>query len=412
MSSGEAAVGAVRTKVDHRGITVLSLGHACVDMSQGAVPALLPFFHDVRGYSYAATAALVLAMTVTSSLIQPLFGHLADRRSLPWLLPGGAIVAGIGISLAGLMPSYPLSFAAIALSGAGVGAYHPEAARYANYVSAASRRATGMSLFSVGGNIGFALGPILVTPLMLTLGLSGTAWLVIPYVAIALLIVASLAHLISFRPASAGPATGPRDADAPVQGSDAGEGSDLGPDRWRPFALVAGVAAFRSGAYFGLQAFVPAYFISRFHDHASVGNAALTAILVAGAAGTLVGGRLGDRIGLRPILIACMGALPPLILLVLVAGRVPDFALLALIGFFTVGNFSTTVVLGQRFLPSRIGIASGVTLGAAIGVGGVVTALLGPLADSGADDGHDRHRGATARGAGVCPGDPAGARVG
>jgi FSR family fosmidomycin resistance protein-like MFS transporter len=120
------------------------------------------------------------------------------------------------------------------------------------------------------------------------------------------------------------------------------------------------------------------------HLHAATGeaNAALTVLLAAGAIGTLVGGRLADRIGRRPILVGCMAVLPPLTLLLLVSGAVGGFALLALIGFFTIGNFSITVVLGQEFLPNRIGIASGVTLGAAIGFGGITAALLGVLADA------------------------------
>ncbi len=145
---------------------------------------------------------------------------------------------------------------------------------------------------------------------------------------------------------------------------------------------MAGVAAFRSGAYFGLQAFIAAYFISRFHVATGVANAALTVLLVSGAFGTITGGRLADRIGRRPILVGCMAVLPPLIALLLVAGELSGFVLLAFVGFFTIGNFSITVVLGQEFLPSRIGIASGVTLGAAVGIGGVTAALLGVLADA------------------------------
>jgi FSR family fosmidomycin resistance protein-like MFS transporter len=352
--------------IDRRGIATLAAGHACADVAQGAVPALLPFLIHARGYSYAAASALLLAMTITSSLIQPVFGHVADRRSMPWLLPGGVLIAGVGIAFAGVTQSYPLTFATVALAGAGVGAYHPEAARYANYVSG-DRRATGMSLFSVGGNIGFALGPILVTPLVLLLGLGGTVWLAIPFALIAARLVGALPHLTSFRP------------ERRAEGA-AGAG-DLGTDRWGPFSMVAGIAALRSGAYFGLQAFIPAWFITHFGTSAGAANAALTALLVAGAVGTLVGGRLADRIGRRAILVICMGVLTPLILLALAAGEAGGYVLLALVGFFTVGNFSITVVLGQEFLPNRIGIASGVTLGAAIGVGGVTTALLGILAD-------------------------------
>jgi FSR family fosmidomycin resistance protein-like MFS transporter len=370
--SAVAAAGPVvaSTGVDRRGIATLAVGHACVDVTQGAVPALLPFLIRDRGWSYGACAALVLAMTASSSLLQPLFGWLADRRSLSWLLPGGVALAAVGIALTGLVDSYPLTFALVALAGLGVGAYHPEGARYANYVSG-DQRASGMSFYSVGGNIGFALGPILVTPLVLVAGLQGTLWLLPPLLVVALLLTRELPRLRSFHPRHADPGTG----------RNAGPG-EAPEDRWGPFARIATIAGVRSGAYFGLQAFIPAYFIAHYDSSTGVANAALTTILVAGALGTLVGGRLADRIGRRRIMIACNAVLTPLMLLVLVAGEPGAFVLLALVGFFTVGTFSITVVLGQEYLPNRIGIASGITLGAAIGAGGVVAALLGLLADA------------------------------
>ena len=132
----------MRTGVDRRGITVLSLGHGAVDLAQGAVPALLPFFIHRYGYSYAEASALLLASTGSSSLIQPLFGYLADRRPVPWLLPVGVFLAAGGIACAGLLQNFWLTFLFISLSGLGAGSYHPEAARYANYVSG-SRSASG-----------------------------------------------------------------------------------------------------------------------------------------------------------------------------------------------------------------------------------------------------------------------------
>lgn len=379
MSATAEAVTAARTAafadagVDRRGIATLAIGHACVDVTQGAVPALIPFLIRDRHWSYGAAGALVLAMTASSSLLQPLFGWLADRRSLRWLLPAGVVLAAVGIALAGVASdSEPLTFALVALAGLGVGAYHPEGARYANYVSG-TRRASGMSLYSVGGNVGFALGPILVTPLVLAAGLHGTLWLLVPLLAVALLLARELPRLHDFHPERL----------AATAGVHAARAAEPQPDRWRPFARVATIAGVRSGAYFGLQAFVPSYFIAHFGSSTGVANAALTTVLVAGALGTLAGGRLADRVGRRRILVICNGVLTPLILLlVLVAGEPSAFVLLALIGFFTVGTFSITVVLGQEYLPNRIGIASGVTLGAAIGVGGIVAALLGQLADA------------------------------
>src|SRR5947209_14306670 len=160
-------------------MATLSAGHLFTDLAQGAVPALLPFLITRDHLSYAAASALVLAATISSSVIQPLFGHLSDRLSLPWLMPLGPALGGLGIALVGLSSSYGLTFAAVLLSGVGVAAFHPEGSRVANYVSGA-RRASGMSLFSVGGNVGFAVGPLIVTPLVLVFGLHGTVFVLVP----------------------------------------------------------------------------------------------------------------------------------------------------------------------------------------------------------------------------------------
>ena len=137
---------ATRAGVDRRAMAALSAGHLCTDLAQGAVPALLPFLLIRDHLSYAAASALVLAATISSSVIQPLFGHLSDRLSLPWLMPLGPALGGLGIALVGVSSSYGLIFAAVLLSGVGVAAFHPEGSRFANYVSGA-RRASGMSLF-------------------------------------------------------------------------------------------------------------------------------------------------------------------------------------------------------------------------------------------------------------------------
>ena len=160
-------------------MAVLSAGHLFTDVSQGSIPALLPFLIVRDHLNYASASALILAATISSSVIQPLFGHVSDRRSLPWLMPLGPALGGLGVALVGIAPSYALTFAAVLVSGIGVAAFHPEGSRFANYVSGA-RRSSGMSLFSVGGNIGFALGPVLITPLVLVFGLHGTLFVLIP----------------------------------------------------------------------------------------------------------------------------------------------------------------------------------------------------------------------------------------
>src|SRR3954470_9798201 len=351
--------------LDRRGLAFLASGHAVADLCQGAVPALIPFLISERGYSYSAVGALLLFVTVGSSVIQPAFGALSDRLSMSWLMPMGVALAAVGVGLAGVAPNFALTALSVGVGGLGVAAFHPEGARYANYASG-TRRGTGMSLFSVGGNAGFALGPILVTPAVLVLGLSGTlAVAVLPAIA-AIVLLVEVPHLRV------------RTADA----AQAVRKESGGRDDWGAFGRLTAAVSVRSGVYFGLQSFVPVWFIHHYGTSEAAGNAALSVMLVAGAVGTLVGGRLVDRIGRRRVLVGSMALQFPLLLLFMAAGRgALAGVLLGAVGFVTIMSFSVTVVMGQEYLPHRLGVASGVTLGFAIGVGGVAAALLGVLAD-------------------------------
>lgn len=351
--------------VDRRAMLTLSAGHMFTDIAQGSIPALLPFLKSQDHLSLAAASALVLAATISSSVIQPLFGHVSDRISLPWLMPLGPALGGIGVALAGLAPNYGLTFAAVVLSGVGVAAFHPEGSRFANYVSGA-RRARGMSLFSVGGNVGFALGPVLVTPLLLVFGLHGTVFVIIPTGLMALVLAHELPRLKRFR----GDLVGGR-----VQASDENEA-------WGPFVRLAGVIALRSFVYFGMVTFIPLYYVNVLHASKALGNAALTAMLLGGAAGTLLGGPLADRFGRRAVLVGSMCVSPPLIVGFLVSGPALALVFAALTGMVTIATFAVTIVMGQEYLPGRIGVASGVTIGLSIGLGGVGAPLLGLIGDA------------------------------
>jgi len=351
--------------VDRRAMGALSAGHLFTDLNQGAVAALLPFLISERGISLTAAGALVFAATVSSSVVQPLFGIFSDRRPIPALMPLGVLLAGVGMALVGVVPGYLQIFLCIVLSGIGVAAFHPESARFANYVSG-SRRARGMSFFSVGGNAGFALGPVVATPLVLAFGLPGTLFLALPAAIMAAALLLEVPRMLRF---------------APQEVADGGEESTRLPEHWGPFSRMIGVVAVRSFVYFGLVAFVASYYERVLDTSAAFGNAALTVMLFGGAAGTLVMGPLADRFGRRAVVAASMLALPPLILCFTLTGSYAGMALLALIGAATVGTFGVTVVMGQEYLPGRIGLAAGVTMGLSIGLGGVGAPLLGLLAD-------------------------------
>jgi len=346
-------------------MAVLSAGHLFTDVNQGAVAALLPFLVAERGLSLAAAGALVLASTVSSSVVQPLFGIFSDNRPIPALMALGVLLAGIGMSLVGIAPSYPLIFLCVVVSGIGVAAFHPEAARFANYVSG-SRRAQGMSFFSVGGNVGVALGPVLTTPFVLLFSLPGTLFLALPASLMAAVLFYETPRMLAFKPQTT---------------EERGEEPVAAPEHWGPFTRMVGVVAVRSFVYFGLVAFVASYYERVLGTSPALGNAALTVMLFGGAVGTLIMGPLADRFGRRTVVGASMLLLPPLIYGFTLAGPLPGMVLLALVGAVTVGTFGVTVVMGQEYLPGRIGLAAGITMGLSIGLGGFGAPLLGFLAD-------------------------------
>ena len=349
---------------DRRALSWLAAGHVVNDMNQGAVPALLPFLIAERGLTYTAAGGIVLAATLLSSLIQPVLGHLSDRRPLPFLIPLGVLAAGGGLALAGAVTSYPATIAAILLSGAGVAAFHPESARYANYASG-ERRATGMSVFSVGGNLGIALGPVAIAALAGSGGVARVTWMILPAGLMAALLARELPRLRPLRPQ-------PPHALAQA-------GAD-GP-RWGAFSRLSGVIVIRSLFAFGLVSFVPLYLVRVRGVPKEAAALTVTAMLLAGAIATLAGGRLADRFGRRAVLVGFLLPLAPLLAFFLRVPGVAGFASLVLIGAGTVGTYSVAVVMGQEYLPGREGIAGGVTMGLAIGIGGAGVPLLGALAD-------------------------------
>src|SRR5215831_16620487 len=183
-----------RSKPDMRLLGLLALGHLVVDINNGAVPALLPFLKSALALSYTSAAVVVLMSTITSSLIQPLFGYLADKTARRWILPSAVFLSAVGIACSGLSTTYIVVLLMVVISGVGIASWHPEGYRTATQV-AGERKATGVSIFSTGGNIGIALGPPIVTALVTAFGLPGTLGLFIPGVVISVFLASALPRL-------------------------------------------------------------------------------------------------------------------------------------------------------------------------------------------------------------------------
>jgi MFS transporter, FSR family, fosmidomycin resistance protein len=352
----------VRAGIHKGAMTALAAGHLGTDFANGALPALLPFLTDRFSLSYTLAAVVMLASTASSSLVQPLFGLWSDRRGALWLLPTGVAVAGVGIGLASAMPSYGLVVLLVAVSGLGVAAYHPEGSKFAAYTSG-ERRASGMSAFSIGGNIGYALGPIVATPLVVALGLGGGVLLAVPCLAIGALLLVLSPFLRTFVP----------ERSSRRQAS--------GEDRPGALVLLLGVVAFRSLAWFGLITFVPLWEVSLGHSNAH-GNHLLSLMLLFGGLGTIAAGPLADRIGRRPVLIVSLAVAAPLTFVFVTVGGVVGAVALCGVGICVIGTFGVTMVMSQEYLPRHIGTASGLSVGLSIGLGGIAAVALGALADT------------------------------
>jgi FSR family fosmidomycin resistance protein-like MFS transporter len=352
----------MRDELDRGAMATLSGGHLAVDFASGAVPALLPFFVLEFDLSYTATAVLMLAVLVSSSLVQPLFGLLSDRRGAMWLLPGGIALGGLGTGLAAVAPRYELVVVLVFAAGIGIAAYHPEGAKFAAYASG-RKRASGMSYFNIGGNTGYALGPIVVTPLVLWLGLTGGLVAMAPVLVVAAVMLHSLARLEPLVPE--------RSARSAATGVD-----DVG-----AMTILALVIALRSVAWFGLLTFVPLWVIEGGGTEGE-GNRTLSLMLLAGAAGTLLLGPVADRIGLRRTMLVTQVALPFLIVAFVAVGGVVGNVALMLVGLCVVGTFGVTMVLSQLYLPRHVGMASGLSVGLAMGLGGIAAVALGAIADA------------------------------
>lgn len=348
-------------------IGLLFLGHLFTDINQGALPAMLPFLIPVHHLSYAAAAMIVFAANIASTVVQPLFGHFADRISKPFLMPVGLLLAGVGLALVGISSDYRMIILVVIISGIGIAAFHPEGARLVNYL-AGEKKATAMSIFGVGGTLGFAFGPLIITTALLYWGLKGSLILIAPVCVMAFILSFQIKEFASLGRTSITKKSSPSSA--------------TGQDAWGAFTRLGLTAVGRSILFYGLNTFIPLYWINVLNQSKAAGGTALTIMATAGVIGNLMGGRLSDHFGHRLMIVASFGILTLFFPMLLWVNNIAMATILLVpIGMALSSCYSPIVILGQRYLPNHIGLASGFTLGVTISIGGMTAPLLGKIAD-------------------------------
>ena len=351
----------------HKGYSYLMMvGHACLDMNQSMVPALLPFLVLLRGLDYASAAGLMFASSFFSSLIQPLLGVLSDRRQMPWLMGTGILMTGIGISSIGFLESYWAVFVAVMFAGFGSALFHPEGGRMANCV-AGQKKGSGISTFAAGGNLGFVIGPIVVAFLMSSWGLRGTGALLIPALIMAAVFFSMHKTLVRLSD----------QAKAGVRKEMQATGQK---DDWKAFAKLCINIFARSIVNSSMKTFIPLFWVSILIQPHQQASLMITVIALASTVATFFGGRIADRVGFSRTIRFTFVAVCPLVVAIAHVQNVWLATALVVVvaGALNLGH-APSVALGQKYLPNRLGTASGVTLGLAVSVGGICAPLLGRI---------------------------------
>ena len=295
-----------------RYLYLLSAGHLCTDLSGGALPALLPFLVLYYDLDYAAVGGLMFASSFLSSVIQPIFGYLADKLSQSWFLVAGVFLSGACFALTGFVSDYWAIFTVVALMGVGGSMFHPEAARLVHAVSGRNEGKE-MGSFSVGGNGGFGIGPLLVVGAVTSFGMPGMVVFAVIAVMMSLLLIRALPSL---RRAvqDVSPATQPRET--------VRDGAIAGKNDWRQFSKLTIVIIFRAIAVSSLFSFLPLFCIHILGASEAAGSLVLSVLSLSGIVMTLWGGSLADRYGCVWTLRLCCILFVPLMIFITISTQI------------------------------------------------------------------------------------------
>jgi FSR family fosmidomycin resistance protein-like MFS transporter len=350
-------------------LAAISVCHGLNDLMQSVLPAVYPILKQAYNLDFGQIGLITFANQATASLLQPVIGSFTDRKPKPYSLPAGMAFTLVGLLLLSVAPTYGAILLAVALVGIGSSVFHPESSRVARLASG-GRHGFAQSLFQVGGNIGQSTGPLLAAYVVLPYGQRSIAWFgVTALTAMAILLrVGSWYRHRLFEL---------------VRTKGAAIRAGLPTGRVRMALVVLVLLVFSKNVYLAsLTSFYTFYLIDKFHVTVQSAQLHLFVLLGAAAAGTFIGGPVGDRIGRKYVIwVSILGALP-FTLLLPYANLFWTEVLTIIIGLVLASAFSAIVVFAQELVPGRVGTVSGIFFGFAFGAGGLGAAMLGQLADA------------------------------
>ena len=353
-----------KPKHDRRYSYLMMIAHLCDDLNQGALVAVIPFLVLHNGYSYAEVTALLLASNAASAIIQPLFGWLGDKKPRPWLMAAGIFLAGIGMAGVGVLPNYPLIMASAMLSGIGVAMFHPEGGRLGN-LTAGEQKGKGMSIFAVGGKLGFTFGPLVATAAITLWGLPGTLIFIIPSTLCAAILLSQNKALLSY-------------SNPDKQSSD----DSLYQDNWVGFGFVMGTISCRSIMYYAFLSFIPLFLVYNLGQEEAFASSVISLFALVCAVGTIASGWAGQLLGAKKLIIvsyACVAI--EVVIFAFNGSLIVALILIALLALTCDISYPSAVAMGQSFVPHHLGMASGLSFGVMVCIGGLMTPVFGLIGD-------------------------------
>jgi len=349
-------------------LAVMSFCHLLNDMFQSLVPAIYPILKSSFDLNFTQIGGITFAYQTTASLLQPLIGFATDRRPMPFSLPVGMMFTLVGLLLIAQAPNYATLVVAASLVGVGSAVFHPEASRVA-HMAAGRRHGLAQSLFQVGGNTGASIGPLLAA-IVLRHGRSNIAWF-----SFAVLLAIAVLWRVSVWYREHRRTAGHRVHDHPHHG--------LPPGRVKGAIAVLIALIFSKYIYIAsLTSYYTFYLMHRFQ--LSIANAQFHLFFFAGAiaAGTVVGGPIGDKIGRKYVIWASIFGVLPFTLALPHVNLFWTSVLSVIIGLIMASAFSAILVYAHELIPGRVGMISGLFFGLAFGVAGIGAQVLGRMADS------------------------------
>lgn len=352
-------------------LCAIGFAHLLNDMMQSVIPAVYPLLKEKYDFSFAQIGLITLVFQMTSSLLQPVAGRLADLRPRPYSLAVGMCFTLVGLLALAVAPAFGYMLVAVGLVGCGSSVFHPESSRVAQLASG-GRKGLAQSIFQVGGNAGSAMGPLLAALVVIPFGQGSIGWFALTAL-LAIVILVRIGNWYKERLALAA-----------IQPAVKGEAAvhHLSKRQIRMALFILGVLVFSKYFYIAsMTNYFTFFLMDKFSVSVQGAQYCLFAFLAASAAGTLLGGPLGDRIGRKYVIWGSILGAAPFTLMLPYAGFASTIALAVVIGLVISSAFSSILVYATDLMPGRVGMIAGVFFGLMFGLGGLGSAFFGWLAD-------------------------------